>query len=232
VEEDMVNQSELAEVQRAAEQPSLAKWSDLDAVTEDIAAAFADYPMSRWVLPEGGRHAAACFKLFSILVRQIGYPLGEVYRPSMGGAAAVWIPSEKLGSSSFIREMRMRLEMLAATGLSRFSRLAALNRAMERHHPKNMPHSYLFLLGVHPRLQGMGIGSRLLKAGLERVDAQARAAFLETSDETAIPLYKRFGFEITDVYDVRPGSPPSWAMWRPARGQPQRSNNAHPETVG
>ena len=95
--------------------------------------------------------------------------------------------------------------------------MASLRKAMDLHHPMARPHDYLWLLGVTPAAQGKGVGSRLLTAGLARVDAQRRPAFLETSTEANVALYRRHGFEVIDEYWVRPDSK-SLSVVSPDRG--------------
>ena len=205
------------EIRRAAETPVDAAEHELDAAAADLSAAFADYPMFNWFMrPDAGRHAAR-EKLFRLMLREIAFPVGAIQRPATGGAAAVWIPSEKLGPNPLWQELRAIPTLLGATGLARFGRLVAMREAMDRTHPMDRPHAYLWLLGVHPRAQGLGVGSRLMAAGLAKVDAEGRAAFLETSTESNVALYRRHGFEVTSEYFIRPGSPPTWTMWREPR---------------
>ena len=60
------------------------------------------------------------------------------------------------------------------------------------------------------------MGSALLKHTLAPVDAQGVAAYLETTTERNVALYRRHGFEVTDRFDL-PGVT-FWTMTRPARG--------------
>ncbi len=104
--------------------------------------------------------------------------------------------------------------LLNATGLGRIGRLMKLRDAMDSRHPMERPHDYLWFLGVHPNAQGRGIGSQLLKAGTERMDAAGRCGFLETGTPRNLPLYQRHGFDI--IYDFKPApdAPLIWGMWR------------------
>lgn len=203
-------------LRRAAETPVEASVRDLDAVAGDLSAAFATYPMFEWIMRPDARRDAARLKFFKRMLADTAFASGTVLRPEGGGAASVWLASEKLMAPAFWNDLLALPTLLGATGLARFGRLAALRKAMEAHHPMNRRHAYLWLIGVRPEAQGSGIGSRLLAAGLARVDAQGRPAFLETSTEANVALYRRHGFEVASTYDVQPGSPPSWAMWRPA----------------
>lgn len=104
--------------------------------------------------------------------------------------------------------------LLNATGLGRFGRLMKLREAMDAHHPMERPHDYLWFLGVHPRLQGAGIGSRLLASKTARLDAASRHAFLETATPKNLPLYQRHGFKVVCEYQPAADGPRIWGMWR------------------
>ena len=134
----------------------------------------------------------------------------------MGGGASVWIPSMRMGPSRWWEELRSLPVILAATGLARLDRMSAMRAAMEKHHPAERPHLYLWLLGVRPEAQGAGVGSRLLRAGLDRADAQGLPVFLETATTRNVALYRRHGFEVLAEYRARADAPLSWAMWREA----------------
>ncbi len=76
------------------------------------------------------------------------------------------------------------------------------------------PHWNLGPVGVDVDRHGQGIGSAMVRAFCEFMDAQRAAAFLETDTEKNVRLYERLGFETihhADILDV-----PMWFMWRPA----------------
>ena len=41
----------------------------------------------------------------------------------------------------------------------------------------------------------------------ERLDREGAAAYLESSKERNVPLYERFGFKVTEAYDIARGGP-------------------------
>lgn len=209
--------AEIEALRRGAEAPSRAGAAELDAVAADLAAAFADDPVFLWFQRTDAKRDAGRVKLFRLLAG-MGIADGEVLRPAGGGAASVWLPSQSLGPSPPLDELRALPTILAATGFSRLSRMAAARTAMERHHPMDREHAYLWFIGVAPQAQGLGVGSRLLAAGLERVDAQGLPAYLESSNIANVPLYRRHGFEVTREIEPAPGAPKLYAMWREARG--------------
>lgn len=87
---------------------------------------------------------------------------------------------------------------------------------MDRAHPMDRPHAYLWFLGVTPQAQGRGVGSRLIKAKLDRLDATNTPAFLETATERNVAFYRRHGFDVLSEYRPEPDAPRIWAMWREA----------------
>ena len=57
-------------------------------------------------------------------------------------------------------------------------------------------HWHIGPLAVDIPFQGMGIGSALISAVCDKVDAVGDAAYLETDDSGNVDFYKRYGFEI------------------------------------
>jgi hypothetical protein len=51
-------------------------------------------------------------------------------------------------------------------------------------------------------------------APLERCDADAMPAYLESTKSGSVPLYEHFGFEVTGTLNPPRGAPPLTAMWR------------------
>jgi ribosomal protein S18 acetylase RimI-like enzyme len=65
---------------------------------------------------------------------------------------------------------------------------------MDASHPRE-PHWHLPLIGVHPALQGQGIGSALLRHALATCDEQHLPAYLEATSPANVRLYERHGFQ-------------------------------------
>lgn len=205
---------EIDALRRAAEAPVRAGSADLPQVANDLTLAFADDPMFAWFMRTDAQRGPALRRFFDVVLRDACLPDGEVNRPAGGGAATVWMPSEKLAQWPWMRDVRALPMLLHASGLSRFGRLLRLRKAMDDEHDLERPHDYLWFLGVRPDLQGLGLGSRLLAAHCARLDAAGRAAFLHTATPRNLGLYKRYGFEVVAEYTPPPDGPLSWAMWR------------------
>jgi ribosomal protein S18 acetylase RimI-like enzyme len=206
-----------ATVQREAEAPTSASAGDIEEAADTLAAAFVADPIFAWFMREDALRADARRRFFRVILREVALPDGEISRPLSGGAAAVWIPSERLGGQPISRELRALPMLLNATGFRRFGRLTVLRKAMDEKHPMDRPHDYLWFLGVRPDLQGLGIGSRLLAARTRDLDRRGRCAFLETATARNLTLYHRHGFEIIDDYCPGADGPRIWTLWRDPR---------------
>ncbi len=209
---------DIEQMRRDAERPVRALPADMSDVAADLAAAFADDPLFDWFSRADARRDAARLRFFRFFMTSVVAANGETLRPASGGGAAVWMGSETQGPNSLIDELRALPALLGLTGWGRFGRLARLREVMDRAHPMDRPHAYLWFLGVTPDAQGHGIGSRLLKAKLDQLDENGTPAFLETATERNVALYRRHGFDVIKQYRADPDGPPMWAMWREAPG--------------
>jgi ribosomal protein S18 acetylase RimI-like enzyme len=201
-------------LRRGAEAPAEAGAGDLGDVAADLSDAFADDVMFDWILRQDGRRDLARLRFFDLIIRQLIFGVGRIERPAVGGAAAIWVPSQALTSTPLLTELRALPTLLFATGLARFGRLAAMRACMDKHHPMGRSHAYLMFLGVSRAAQGRGVGSRLLRTGTDRCDAAGLPAYLETQTERNIGLYRRHGFQVISENRPRPDAPPLWGMWR------------------
>ena len=137
-------------------------------MAQTLSDAFAVDPHIGWFMRDDERRHAARLGFFRMLVA-MGAPQGRIDRPAGGGAAAIWMPFEWLGPTPFIAELRSIPSMLRATGWRRFSRMQAVRADMDKHHPMERRHAYLWFLGVAPAAQGRGVGSALLRAANARL---------------------------------------------------------------
>ena len=207
---------EASAIRRSAETPVTAGPADLGDVARDLSDAFHEDPHFGWFLRADARRDAERLRLFDYIMRNLARP-GRIDRPEGGGAAAVWMPFDAIKEpSSLLDDIKLARPMLRATGFSRIGRLLQVRAAMDKNHPMDREHVYLWFLGVTPSLQGMGIGSRLLRAGLNRADEAGLPAYLETGTTRNVALYRRHGFEV--IHEAPPGkdAPTMWHMWREA----------------
>lgn len=208
---------DIEQLRRDAESPVVAGPGDLPSVAADLADAFRDDEMFAWFMRPDGRRDEAFARFFSFLVRLGARDGGLIERPASGGAAAIWMPFEAVGPMSALDELRAAPTILFSAGLARVPRVLALQAAINKRHPKDRRHAYLWFFGVSRAAQGHGVGSRMLKVATDRLDRAGEAAYLETQTERNVALYRRHGFEVTEEFRVRADSPRMWSMWRDPR---------------
>jgi GNAT superfamily N-acetyltransferase len=195
--------------------------SDVPALAATLARAFADDPVFCWLQPDPARRTAALPGFFAAMARHhflagggVEIATADAAGASRVGAAALWDPPGRSLENplaqfamvpALVRMFRGRL------GVAR-----ALSEEMKAHHPEE-PHWYLAMIGSDPGVRGGGYGAALMRSRLDRCDAEAAPAYLESSNPDNIPYYLRFGFEVTGEIAMPGGGPPLWPMWRQPR---------------
>jgi GNAT superfamily N-acetyltransferase len=86
---------------------------------------------------------------------------------------------------------------------------------LQKHHLTD-EHWYLSILATDPRMQGKGVGTKLLEPFLARADDEGMPMYLETQKESNLGYYARFGFEVREILHVGK-SPNVWTMSRKPR---------------
>jgi GNAT superfamily N-acetyltransferase len=185
-----------------------------------LAEAFQDDPVMGWLLPDPERRVAALRRFFALECEHIALPHGACIAASDIDIAAGG-PERTLGAALVLPPGRWRMPVRAQAGHApeflrifgrRLPHALGLLAMIERRHPRQ-PHRYLAYLGVAPAAQGLGVGTALLTAMLERSDREGLPAYLEASSPRNAQLYRRLGFETLSV--VRPfGAPPMELMIR------------------
>jgi ribosomal protein S18 acetylase RimI-like enzyme len=107
------------------------------------------------------------------------------------------------------------LPRLLSTGPRAAGRSASWMGTWSKHDPKER-HWHLGPLAVDAHLQGMGIGSKLMRVFCAKMDAAGEDAYLETDKLINVRFYERFGFEVVTEQDVIGVT--NWFMFRRAQG--------------
>lgn len=123
----------------------------------------------------------------------------------------VWIDDSKAGCALILYPQKKRwtpysmwLDLkvaIIAIGLLRVGIIARRERAIKRHQPKE-DIAHLWFIGVDPKSQHQGVGSKLLLAIIDRSKAVRRPVYLETSVVQNVVWYKRFGFEVFETVEL------------------------------
>ena len=111
------------------------------------------------------------------------------------------------------RQLRL-LPALLALGPRGAGRTMSWFGAWSKHDPDER-HWHLGPVAVDANLQGMGVGSMLMRVFCEKMDEAAEDAYLETDKEINVRSYEKFGFEMTGEDEVL--GVHNWYMFRRAR---------------
>jgi len=188
--------------------------ADLPGLSDMLARAFEDDPVTAWSSPAWGPRLGMLQRFHRARTRH-HLRHNEVWMTVGGEAAAVWAPPEAWKTTP-----REDLELIASMMTPRLAhRIPLVSRGLfgvEKAHPTHEPHWYLATLGTNPAAQGQGLGSAALLPVLEQCDRDGVAAYLECSKERNVDYYARFGFRITEPLRL-PRGPEVWLMWRDPR---------------
>jgi GNAT superfamily N-acetyltransferase len=172
-----------------------------------LAEAFFEDPVLGWLMPDDSKRRARLRRFFAIELRHVALARGRVWTTSDLTGAALSLPPGAW-------RVPPRATLLEGTAFGvHLPRAARLGAAMELRHVRE-PHYYVRDVGVHPDMQGNGLGSALLRPTLDRCDREGLPAYLEASSERNAALYERLGFQLTGELRVG-GSPPLRLMLRP-----------------
>jgi len=179
----------------------------LPAMAAVLARAFANDPMIRWPLPDGDGLGDRIEQTFGSIYRGI-VDLGLIWEAGDGDGFAVWIPAG-MSDQMFESDSAAR-DLVAPLTDDHAARYDVLWSWIEAQTPADA--WYLDVLGVDPAKQGTGVGSALVRFGLERAERDGADAFLETAVEANVTYYERFGFRT--VFDGRAAgdAPRIWFM--------------------
>ena len=182
------------------------------AAARTLAAAFVDDPVKCHLV---GRSVVAVaqsepfFRAFAAISHT------RVFATAGNEAAAIWGPPGhwKVPVRSIVRNTPMFLRLYGRRFIPNLRFLTTLEAA----HPSE-PHYYLEFIGTDPAHQGKGHGSALLRPMLAQADAEGVGAYLESSKESNIAFYARFGFELRPTLSFAGrNAPQMWPMWRDPR---------------
>ncbi|MEM1118038.1 MAG: GNAT family N-acetyltransferase [Bacteroidota bacterium] len=192
---------------------------DVEAAAALAARAFHDDPLFVTLHPNAATRDREFAIEHAAYIRRIYRPVGIPEVAEVDGrlaGLALWLPPDGQGSLRW-REMACLPALLRAFGLWRLPAALREYGAFDRAFPASGRFHYLGLLAVDPEAQGRGVGSALLRRGLDRADAEGAEAYLETGTEANVGFYARHGFEVEGRIPL-PTAPTHWAMRRPPRG--------------
>jgi len=167
------------------------------ALGELCARSFFDDGGALFTEPDPARRIAANAPVFTAIVAELARAGDAFTTTDLDGVAAWERPADGAASSADAASVEFAIAMgLDAAATERLARMVA-----HFEHVRSLANGrdnawHLALLGVRTDRQGAGIGSALVRAGLERVDAAGGRCYLETFPDRNVAFYRRFGFEV------------------------------------
>lgn len=174
-----------------------------------LVTAFSADPLIRWMFPEPHRYLTWFPEVLEHYAGR-AFDHGCAYRTADDMSSAMWLPPGVMPDEAALGAVLVEGVQEGVQG-----EVFALLEQVGNGHPDE-PHWFLPAVGVDPICQGRGYGSALMARSLERCDRDHAVAYLESSNPRNVPLYERFGFEVTARLQAG-SSPTVVTMTRAAR---------------
>jgi GNAT superfamily N-acetyltransferase len=190
--------------------------ADAGEIVATLAGAFDADPLWSWAFPDDARRPAQYEAFFGLFVES-AIPNGWVWTTDQAAAVAVWTPP---GRTELSEEAEAKVEPFLTAELGPHAEpVLQVFESFESACPEGQDFYYLSLLGTHQEHRGHGLGMRLLEANLAHIDAEAKPAYLESSNPANNPRYERLGFKPRTEFSTPEGRHTVTTMWRePSRG--------------
>lgn len=171
-----------------------------------ITLAFSCDPVMRWGWPDPKQYLTYWPRIADAFGGR-AFDHGTAHGLDNCVAVALWLaPGVEPDAETVMQLMRASMDDQT------FEDINGVFEQMDKLHPTD-EHWYLPLTGVDPVAHGRGLGSTLLRHGLETSDDDGLPAYLEATSPRNRNLYARHGFNIVDIIQAGT-SPPLWAMLR------------------
>jgi ribosomal protein S18 acetylase RimI-like enzyme len=190
--------------------------SEMETVVRVISRGMRDNPTHVAALGEDpGRREKRVRRIFSRVLPVMGHSLLLARHPdgTVLGVLGMAAPGRCQANALQRMQLTFGLLPLGPRALSRSLRWVS---TWEKHDPEER-HWHLGPVAVDAHLQGMGIGSKLMRVFCAQMDAAGEDAYLETDKPQNVRFYERFGFEVVGEEEVI--GVPNWYMARTAEGK-------------
>jgi GNAT superfamily N-acetyltransferase len=185
---------------------------DADLCAGILTAAFADDPVSRWLVADPEDGLRVHHRYFHRFVRH-GLAVGTI-EIAGDAACAVWFPSDAPDPD---HEPATIAEQYA-------ERFSVFERILHDRHPTSPEHDYLMLLGARADQRGRGLGSALLAHRLIELDpAETPTYLVATTRRSASGVYARAGYRPLGEPIQLPEGLQVYPLWRDPPSTPQQA---------
>jgi ribosomal protein S18 acetylase RimI-like enzyme len=188
--------------------------ADLGESVDCLAKAFAQDPITGFLLQAGRGYRDRVTQFFSLLMRAriaLNMPVLVARGASVIHGAAMGYTTIRQAWPLDLAEEWDRFEK-STPGLT--DRMAVYDEIAAKCKP-SAPHYYLGVIGIDPNFHGRGIGMQLLAAfcDLSASDRLSSGVYLETAEASNVGFYERAGFAETGR--GRLGGATLWCMYLP-----------------
>lgn len=116
-------------------------------------------------------------------------------------AAALW-ENERMTVMLIIRFLAFFLWILFKFDYEHFKECLGIFLEVDDLRRKHCPnaHHHLHMIGTHSTSRGKGVGSALIKMGIDRAEKLGVPCYLESTNPRNVPFYKRNGFVIVEEF--------------------------------
>jgi ribosomal protein S18 acetylase RimI-like enzyme len=146
---------------------------------------------------------------------------GEVYAPSKDLEGAMGLIPGEYADMTWWRAMRsgtmwaeMRMGLRAAMKAGTILKPVAKDR---RENMAGRTFLYVPVIGVATKLQGKGLGRKMIDAAIEKSELDGRHLYLDTETEENVRMYEHFGFKLLKRITLPIVGLPMWEMAREPR---------------
>ncbi|MDQ6732325.1 MAG: GNAT family N-acetyltransferase [Actinomycetota bacterium] len=169
--------------------------------------AFVTEPMMLWPMGEHGDVVDRFTRCFASFLNAAA-DAGVVWEAGDAQGAAVWVPPDR--SPPWEQHPWNQPQITALTN-DAGHRYDTFWTWVDFHSPDE-PLWQLDSIAVEPAVQGHGIGTALITAGLDQARADGLGAFLSTGTPGNVSVYQRCGFRVIEDLDAPGGGPHIWFM--------------------
>ena len=177
-----------------------ARREELETLGRTLGRAFYDDPIFEFMLPNDAKRERSLPVLFRRLSAFHLRRGDTVHVDDDVVAGALWAPPDRWKTGP-LEMVRFLFDFGGVMGTRLPLMISALG-GIEKQHPTE-PHWYLGVLGTDPDHQGKGLGAAAMSPTLEKCDADGIPAYLESSKESNIPFYERYGFRVTGEHELK-----------------------------
>ncbi len=190
--------------------------SHIKPAVEVLTRAFRNYPLLQYFFPDELERERIAPYFFQYIL-SYGVRHGEIYAtsPNLEGIAA-WLTSDNYPMTFWRLIRSVPLSIIFGLWRKGGSRMRYTGEYIDTVHKRLAPFKHWFLqtIGADPQFKGKGYAGKLLRAMFTRIDEEGLPCYLETLDETNVPLYEHFSFKVIEKSTIPQTSLTNWAMLR------------------